>query len=119
MINFKNVNLDETLSMFLRHLFQHGRCVPLCAMNAISLENIGTTIVYLCKRRKLKIGRSEECCEHKRKVQPQFLNFLTTTCTTKSNHWMKVKGGGVGKELSIGYEDTSISLSLNPFSLEP
>ncbi|KAI5650514.1 hypothetical protein M9H77_36519 [Catharanthus roseus] len=29
---------------FLRHIFQHRRCIPSCAMNAISLERIGTTI---------------------------------------------------------------------------
>ncbi|KAI5666974.1 hypothetical protein M9H77_16827 [Catharanthus roseus] len=50
-------------------------------------------------------------------IQSQFFNFLTTTCGTNSNHGMKAKGEGIGKELSIGYEDTSISLSLNPFLL--
>ncbi|KAI5662517.1 hypothetical protein M9H77_21840 [Catharanthus roseus] len=47
------------------------------------------------------------------KIQP---NFLTTTCGTKPNHGMKAKEEGMGKELSISYEDTSISLSLNPFT---
>ncbi|KAI5676227.1 hypothetical protein M9H77_07177 [Catharanthus roseus] len=42
------------------------------------------------------------------------LNFLTTTIGTKSNHGMKAEGEGMGKELSIGYEDTTISLSLHP-----
>ncbi|KAI5672423.1 hypothetical protein M9H77_12787 [Catharanthus roseus] len=65
---------------------------------------------YLCKRRKIKRGKCEE-------IQPQFFNFLTTTCGTKSNHGMKAKGEGMGKELSIGYEGTSISLPLNLFFL--
>ncbi|KAI5664492.1 hypothetical protein M9H77_23815 [Catharanthus roseus] len=50
-------------------------------------------------------------------IQSQFLNFLTTTCEAKSNHGMKAKGEGMGKELNIGYEDTSINLSLSPFLL--
>ncbi|KAI5676368.1 hypothetical protein M9H77_07318 [Catharanthus roseus] len=50
-------------------------------------------------------------------IQPQSLDFLTTICGTNSNHGMKAKGEGMGKELGIGYEDTSISLSLNPFLL--
>ncbi|KAI5681296.1 hypothetical protein M9H77_02523 [Catharanthus roseus] len=33
----------------LRHLFQHGRCVPSCAMNATSLERIRTTIFISSK----------------------------------------------------------------------
>ncbi|KAI5654526.1 hypothetical protein M9H77_31713 [Catharanthus roseus] len=37
-------------SMVLRHLFQHGRCVPSCAMNATSLEMIGITILISSKR---------------------------------------------------------------------
>ncbi|KAI5682079.1 hypothetical protein M9H77_03307 [Catharanthus roseus] len=48
------------------------------------------------------------------KIQSQFFIFLTTTCGTKPNHGMKAKEEGMGKELNIGYEDTSISLSLNP-----
>ncbi|KAI5682055.1 hypothetical protein M9H77_03283 [Catharanthus roseus] len=40
------------------------------------------------------------------KIQPQFLNFLITICARKSNHEMKVKGEGMDKELSIGFEDT-------------
>ncbi|KAI5676637.1 hypothetical protein M9H77_07587 [Catharanthus roseus] len=50
-------------------------------------------------------------------IQPQFLNFLTTTYGTKRNHRMKAKEEGMGKELSIGFEYTLISLSLNPFLL--
>ncbi|KAI5681509.1 hypothetical protein M9H77_02737 [Catharanthus roseus] len=50
-------------------------------------------------------------------VDRKFFNFLTTTCGTKSNYGMKAKEKGMGKELSIGYEDTSISFSLNPFLL--
>ncbi|KAI5681039.1 hypothetical protein M9H77_02266 [Catharanthus roseus] len=46
-------------------------------------------------------------------VQSQYLDFLTTICGTKPNHGMKAKGEGMGKELSIGYEDTSIRLSLS------
>ncbi|KAI5682196.1 hypothetical protein M9H77_03424 [Catharanthus roseus] len=42
-------------------------------------------------------------------IQSQFFNFLTITCGTKLNHGMR-------KKLSTGYEDTSISLSLNLFS---
>ncbi|KAI5681187.1 hypothetical protein M9H77_02414 [Catharanthus roseus] len=42
-------------------------------------------------------------------MQSQFFNFLTTTCGTG----MKAKGEGMVKELSIGFEDTSIRLSLN------
>ncbi|KAI5676469.1 hypothetical protein M9H77_07419 [Catharanthus roseus] len=49
------------------------------------------------------------------RIQIQFLNFLTTTCGTKSNYAKKAKEEGMGKKLSIGYDDTSISLSLNPF----
>ncbi|KAI5667653.1 hypothetical protein M9H77_17506 [Catharanthus roseus] len=46
------------------------------------------------------------------------LNLSTsTTCGTKLKHGMEAKVEGMGKELSIGYEDTSISLSLNPFLL--
>ncbi|KAI5662181.1 hypothetical protein M9H77_21504 [Catharanthus roseus] len=52
-----------------------------------------------------------------KKIQSQFLNFLPTTCGTKPNHRMKAKEEGMGKELSIGLEDTSLSLSLNPFLL--
>ncbi|KAI5669854.1 hypothetical protein M9H77_19707 [Catharanthus roseus] len=51
------------------------------------------------------------------RIQSQFFNFLTTTCGTKSNHGMKAKGDDMEKELSISYEDTSISLSLNIFLL--
>ncbi|KAI5668831.1 hypothetical protein M9H77_18684 [Catharanthus roseus] len=51
------------------------------------------------------------------RIQPQFLNFLTTTYGTKSKHWMKAKGEGLGKELNIGYAGTSISLSINTFLL--
>ncbi|KAI5653047.1 hypothetical protein M9H77_30234 [Catharanthus roseus] len=50
-----------------------------------------------------------------KRIQSQFLNFLTTTCGTKRNHGMKAKEEGMGKELSNGFEDTSLSLSLNPF----
>ncbi|KAI5664548.1 hypothetical protein M9H77_23871 [Catharanthus roseus] len=50
-------------------------------------------------------------------IQPQLLNFLTTTCGTKPNHRMKAKEEGMGKELSIGFEDTSLRLYLNPFLL--
>ncbi|KAI5681224.1 hypothetical protein M9H77_02451 [Catharanthus roseus] len=50
-------------------------------------------------------------------IQPESLDFLTTICGTKSNHRMKAKEEGMRKELSIGYEDTSITLSLNPFHL--
>ncbi|KAI5681057.1 hypothetical protein M9H77_02284 [Catharanthus roseus] len=49
------------------------------------------------------------------RIQPQFLSFLTTTCGTKLNHGMKAKKGNIGKKLSIGFEDTSLSLSLNLF----
>ncbi|KAI5673881.1 hypothetical protein M9H77_14245 [Catharanthus roseus] len=35
------------------------------------------------------------------------IDFLTTTCGTKPNHGMKTKEEGMGKKLSIGYEDTS------------
>ncbi|KAI5650459.1 hypothetical protein M9H77_36464 [Catharanthus roseus] len=42
-------------------------------------------------------------------IQSQFLDYLTTICGTKLNHGMKAKGEGTGKELSIGYEDTSIN----------
>ncbi|KAI5683012.1 hypothetical protein M9H77_04240 [Catharanthus roseus] len=55
--------------------------------------------------------------EEMREIQHQFLNFLTTTCGKNSNHGKKAIGEGMGKELSMGYEDTSISLSLNPFLL--
>ncbi|KAI5667666.1 hypothetical protein M9H77_17519 [Catharanthus roseus] len=51
------------------------------------------------------------------KIQPQFFNILTTTCRIKPNHGMKVKEEGMEKELSLSYEDTSMSLSLNPFLL--
>ncbi|KAI5672861.1 hypothetical protein M9H77_13225 [Catharanthus roseus] len=51
------------------------------------------------------------------RIQSQSFNFLTTSCGTNSNLGMKAKGEGIGKKLSIGYEDISISLSLNPFLL--
>ncbi|KAI5658026.1 hypothetical protein M9H77_26819 [Catharanthus roseus] len=51
------------------------------------------------------------------KMQSQFFNFLTITFGTKSNHGMKAKQEDMGKEISAGYEDTSISLCLNPFLL--
>ncbi|KAI5672035.1 hypothetical protein M9H77_12399 [Catharanthus roseus] len=52
------------------------------------------------------------------RIQSQFFNFLNTTCGTKLNHGiMKAKEKGMGNELSIGYEDTSMSLCLNPFHL--
>ncbi|KAI5657997.1 hypothetical protein M9H77_26790 [Catharanthus roseus] len=51
------------------------------------------------------------------RIQSQSFNFLTITCGTKPNHGMKAKGEGMEKELSIGYEGISISLSLNPFLL--
>ncbi|KAI5663389.1 hypothetical protein M9H77_22712 [Catharanthus roseus] len=41
-------------------------------------------------------------------IQSQFFYFLTTICGIKLNHGLKAKGEGMGKELSIGYEDTSI-----------
>ncbi|KAI5681272.1 hypothetical protein M9H77_02499 [Catharanthus roseus] len=50
-------------------------------------------------------------------IQPQFLNVLTTTCGTKPNHRMKAKEEGMERDLNIGYEDISMSLSLNPFLL--
>ncbi|KAI5681013.1 hypothetical protein M9H77_02240 [Catharanthus roseus] len=43
-------------------------------------------------------------------IQPQFLNFLTTTCGTKLNHGMKAKEEGMGKELSFEFLDELISL---------
>ncbi|KAI5681950.1 hypothetical protein M9H77_03178 [Catharanthus roseus] len=43
------------------------------------------------------------------RIQSQFFNFLTT-CGTKPTQWMKAKEEGLGKELSIDYENTSISL---------
>ncbi|KAI5675884.1 hypothetical protein M9H77_06834 [Catharanthus roseus] len=51
------------------------------------------------------------------KIQSQFFMFLTTTCGTKLNYERKAKEEGMGKELTIGYEDRSISLSFNPFLL--
>ncbi|KAI5652469.1 hypothetical protein M9H77_29656 [Catharanthus roseus] len=45
------------------------------------------------------------------RIQSQFLNFLITIYGTKPNHGMKAKEQGMEKELSIGYEDTSLSLS--------
>ncbi|KAI5667711.1 hypothetical protein M9H77_17564 [Catharanthus roseus] len=51
------------------------------------------------------------------RIKSQLLNFLTTTCRTKPNPGMKAKEEGIGKELNIGYEDISISLSLNLFLL--
>ncbi|KAI5681337.1 hypothetical protein M9H77_02564 [Catharanthus roseus] len=47
------------------------------------------------------------------RIQSQFLNFLTTTCGTKPNHRMKVKEEGIGKELSIGFEDTSLNFDID------
>ncbi|KAI5671334.1 hypothetical protein M9H77_11698 [Catharanthus roseus] len=50
-------------------------------------------------------------------IKSQFLDFLTTIRGTKPIHGIKAKGEGMGKELSVGYEDTLISLSLNHFLL--
>ncbi|KAI5677093.1 hypothetical protein M9H77_08043 [Catharanthus roseus] len=50
------------------------------------------------------------------RILSQFLNFLTTTFG-ESDHRMKAKEEGIGKELNIGFEETSLSLSLNPFLL--
>ncbi|KAI5663381.1 hypothetical protein M9H77_22704 [Catharanthus roseus] len=50
---------DTLPSPVLRHLFQHGRCVPSCATNATSLERIGTTIFMPskgCERPKTRRG---------------------------------------------------------------
>ncbi|KAI5659348.1 hypothetical protein M9H77_28141 [Catharanthus roseus] len=49
-------------------------------------------------------------------IQSQFLNFSTTTCGTKSNHGIKAKEEGMGKELSIGYKGIDNSF-FKPFSL--
>ncbi|KAI5676255.1 hypothetical protein M9H77_07205 [Catharanthus roseus] len=46
-------------------------------------------------------------------IQPQFLNFLITTCRTKPNHGIKAKEEGMGKELSISLEDTSLNYALS------
>ncbi|KAI5681841.1 hypothetical protein M9H77_03069 [Catharanthus roseus] len=43
--------------------------------------------------------------------------LLNYNLWNRPNHGMKVKGEGIGKELSINYEDTSISLSSNLFLL--
>ncbi|KAI5662628.1 hypothetical protein M9H77_21951 [Catharanthus roseus] len=84
-------------------------------------EEMSLMIFEEDKREEMK----ERCCDislplnllSMRRIQSQFLNFLTTTCGTKPNHGMKAKEEGMGKELSIGLEDTSLSLSLNPFLL--
>ncbi|KAI5673659.1 hypothetical protein M9H77_14023 [Catharanthus roseus] len=46
--------------------------------------------------------------QERKKIQPQFSNFLTTTCGTKQNHGMKAKED-MGKDLSIGFENTSLN----------
>ncbi|KAI5682509.1 hypothetical protein M9H77_03737 [Catharanthus roseus] len=51
------------------------------------------------------------------RIQSQLFNFLTTTCGTKPNRGMKAKEERIGKDISIGYEYTPISLSLQPFLL--
>ncbi|KAI5681248.1 hypothetical protein M9H77_02475 [Catharanthus roseus] len=56
----------------------------------------------------LKEEQVEEKQEEIEITQSQFFNLLTTSCGTKSNHGMKAKEEGMGKEPSIGYEDTSI-----------
>ncbi|KAI5667948.1 hypothetical protein M9H77_17801 [Catharanthus roseus] len=64
----------------------------------------------------------ESCCDissplhslSTEETQPQFFNVLTTTYGTKPNHRMKAKDEGMEKELSVGYEDTSIILYLKP-----
>ncbi|KAI5681331.1 hypothetical protein M9H77_02558 [Catharanthus roseus] len=43
------------------------------------------------------------------------LELLNYNLWNKANHGMKAKEEGMGKELSIGFEDTSLSLSLNLF----
>ncbi|KAI5676524.1 hypothetical protein M9H77_07474 [Catharanthus roseus] len=45
-------------------------------------------------------------------IQTQFLNLLTTTYRTNSNRGMKAKEEGMGKELSISFEDTSLRVKL-------
>ncbi|KAI5676617.1 hypothetical protein M9H77_07567 [Catharanthus roseus] len=49
------------------------------------------------------INKSNSCpfsffCD---RIQSQLLNFLTTTCGTKPNHWMKAKEEGMGRSLAL------------------
>ncbi|KAI5676210.1 hypothetical protein M9H77_07160 [Catharanthus roseus] len=45
------------------------------------------------------------------------ISFLPSASFLKPNHGMKAREEGMGKELSISFEDTSLSLSLNPLFL--
>ncbi|KAI5653180.1 hypothetical protein M9H77_30367 [Catharanthus roseus] len=66
------------------------------------------------KREEIK----ESCCDTSLPlISVSSKELLPTTCGTKPNHGMKSKEEGMGKELSIGFEYTSLSLSLNPFLL--
>ncbi|KAI5653002.1 hypothetical protein M9H77_30189 [Catharanthus roseus] len=60
-----------------------------------------------------EIEKSEETKENLISI----LELLNYNLWNKPNQGMKAKEEGVGKELSIGYDDTLISLSLNPFLL--
>ncbi|KAI5650513.1 hypothetical protein M9H77_36518 [Catharanthus roseus] len=70
-------------------------------------------------RNKFGVENHEE--KDKDKIQSQFLNFLTITCGTKSNHGMKAKEEGMGKELSMvvcPLCDFGWNVMINPFTCD-
>ncbi|KAI5672709.1 hypothetical protein M9H77_13073 [Catharanthus roseus] len=62
---------------------------------------------------RFEVLKHERQRQGRERIQSQSFNFLTTTCGTKSNHGMKAKGEGMGKELSIVG-----NCMVNPFNCE-
>ncbi|KAI5649989.1 hypothetical protein M9H77_35994 [Catharanthus roseus] len=82
-----------------------------------SSREISSPLNSLSSKEKFKAQNMENEGSLCYKLYKTFLNFLTTTCGTKLNHGTKAKEEGMGKELNLGYEDSSISLSFNHFLL--
>ncbi|KAI5682759.1 hypothetical protein M9H77_03987 [Catharanthus roseus] len=62
-----------------------------------------------------KLSQAQDILDRKNSIS--ILELLNYNLWNKVKSWMKAKGEGMGKELSIGFENTSLSLYLNPFLL--